>query len=55
MTIKNIRLFGDTVLTKKADEVRDFDKELQQLVKDLTKKADEVRDFDKELQQHCFS
>ena len=36
MTIKNIRLFGDTVLTKKADEVRDFDKELQQLVKDLT-------------------
>jgi peptide deformylase len=36
MTIKNIRLFGDSVLTKKADEVRDFDKELQQLVKDLT-------------------
>ena len=36
MTIKKIRLFGDSVLTKKADEVRDFDKELQQLVKDLT-------------------
>jgi peptide deformylase len=36
MTIKNIRLFGDTVLTKKADEVKDFDKEVQQLVKDLT-------------------
>ena len=28
MTIKNIRLFGDTVLTKKADEVQDFDKEI---------------------------
>jgi len=36
MTIKNIRLFGDSVLTKKADEVKDFDKEIRQLVKDLT-------------------
>lgn len=36
MSIKNIRIFGDAVLTKKADEVKDFDREIQQLVKDLT-------------------
>jgi peptide deformylase len=36
MTIKDIRLFGDPVLTKKADEVTTFDKEIELLVKDLT-------------------
>jgi peptide deformylase len=36
MTIKNIKIFGDPILTIKADEVKDFDKELRQLVKDLT-------------------
>jgi len=36
MTIKDIRLFGDPVLTKKADEVTTFDKEIRLLVKDLT-------------------
>lgn len=36
MSVKNIRLFGDPVLTKKADEVKEFDKEIRQLVKDLT-------------------
>lgn len=36
MSLKNIRLFGDPVLTKKAQEVTDFDKELRQLVSDLT-------------------
>ena len=36
MTIKDIRLFGDPVLTKKADEVTSFDKEIRLLVKDLT-------------------
>ena len=36
MSIKDIRVFGDPVLTKKADEVKDFDKQIRNLVKDLT-------------------
>jgi len=36
MSIKDIRIFGDPVLTKRADEVKDFDKEIRQLVQDLT-------------------
>ena len=28
MSIKDIRVFGDPVLTKKADEVKDFDKQI---------------------------
>ena len=36
MSVKNIRLFGDPVLTKKGDVVKEFDKEIPQLVKDLT-------------------
>ncbi len=35
MTVQQIRLFGDPVLRTPADEVRDFDKELRTLVKDL--------------------
>jgi len=34
--IQPIRLFGDPVLRKPADEVVDFDKELRRLVQDLT-------------------
>ena len=35
MSIKPIRLFGDPVLREKAQPVKDFDKELRILVKDL--------------------
>lgn len=35
MAIKQIRLFGDPILTTKAQEVKTFDKELRNLVKDL--------------------
>ena len=35
MPVQPIRLFGDPVLRTPADPVRDFDKELRQLVKDL--------------------
>ncbi|TDD30932.1 peptide deformylase [Actinomadura sp. KC06] len=36
MAVKPIRLFGDPVLRTPAEPVKDFDKELRQLVKDLT-------------------
>ena len=36
MSIKQIRHFGDPVLTTPATEVKDFDKELRNLVADLT-------------------
>ncbi len=36
MSVQPIRLFGDPVLTTRADEVTTFDKELRVLVKDLT-------------------
>lgn len=36
MSIQEIRLFGDPVLTTPASPVVDFDKELRVLVKDLT-------------------
>lgn len=36
MAIQPIRYFGDPVLTTRANEVLDFDKELRALVKDLT-------------------
>lgn len=36
MAVKPIRLFGDPVLRTPAEPVRDFDKELRRLVKDLT-------------------
>ena len=36
MPVQPIRLFGDPVLRTKAEPVRDFDKELRGLVKDLT-------------------
>ena len=36
MSIQQIRLFGDPVLSTPANEVVDFDKELRTLVKDLT-------------------
>jgi peptide deformylase len=36
LAVKPIRLFGDPVLRTPADPVRDFDKELRNLVKDLT-------------------
>ena len=36
MSVTHIRLFGDPALTKKADQVKEFDKEIRQLVKDLT-------------------
>lgn len=35
MAIKQIRFFGDPILTTKAQEVKTFDKELRNLVKDL--------------------
>lgn len=41
MAIQPIRLFGDPVLRRRADEVVDFDKELRRLVEDLT---DTMRD-----------
>jgi peptide deformylase len=36
LAVKPIRLFGDPVLRTAAEPVRDFDKQLRQLVKDLT-------------------
>ena len=36
MPVQPIRLFGDPVLRRRADEVVDFDKELRRLVEDLT-------------------
>ena len=36
MSVQPIRLFGDPVLRTPAEPVRDFDKELRSLVKDLT-------------------
>jgi peptide deformylase len=36
MAIRPIRLFGDPILNTAADPVRDFDKQLRGLVKDLT-------------------
>jgi peptide deformylase len=36
LAVKPIRLFGDPVLRTPADPVKDFDKELRNLVKDLT-------------------
>jgi peptide deformylase len=36
MAIRNIRHFGDPILTTRAEEVTTFDKELRNLVKDLT-------------------
>jgi peptide deformylase len=36
LAVKPIRLFGDPVLRTPADPVKDFDKELRTLVKDLT-------------------
>jgi peptide deformylase len=36
VTVQPIRLFGDPVLRTQADPVRDFDKELRNLVRDLT-------------------
>jgi peptide deformylase len=36
LAVKQIRLFGDPILTTKAKPVEDFDKELRTLVKDLT-------------------
>jgi peptide deformylase len=36
VAVKPIRLFGDPVLRTPAEPVKDFDKELRQLVKDLT-------------------
>ena len=41
MAVQPIRLFGDPVLTSRASEVVDFDKELRRLVDDLT---DTMRD-----------
>ncbi len=41
MAVQPIRLFGDPVLTSRAVEVADFDKELRRLVEDLT---DTMRD-----------
>ncbi len=35
MTVRPVRLFGDPVLRQRADEVVDFDRSLQTLVKDL--------------------
>jgi len=36
MPVQPIRLFGDPILRRRADEVVDFDKELRRLVEDLT-------------------
>ena len=41
MTVRQVRLFGDPVLTSAADPVTDFDKSLRTLVRDLT---DTLRD-----------
>ena len=36
MAVQPIRLFGDPVLRRPAEEVVDFDRELRRLVEDLT-------------------
>lgn len=40
MTIRNIRIFGDPVLTTKAEEVVTFDSGLEQLVEDMLETMD---------------
>lgn len=40
MTIREIRLFGDPVLTSKAEEVKDFDAKLEKLVADMLETMD---------------
>jgi peptide deformylase len=43
MAIRGIRLFGDPILKTEADPVRDFDKQLRNLVKDLTETLDDAQ------------
>lgn len=43
MAIRPIRLFGDPVLKTAADPVKDFDKQLRNLVKDLTQTLDDAQ------------
>ncbi|NYR16649.1 peptide deformylase, partial [Salmonella enterica subsp. enterica serovar Typhimurium] len=40
MTIRDIRFFGDPVLTTRADEVTVFDKNLENLVTDMLETMD---------------
>lgn len=40
MTIRQIRLFGDPVLTSQAEEVKDFDAKLEKLVADMLETMD---------------
>lgn len=40
MTIREIRLFGDPVLTSQAEEVKDFDAKLEKLVADMLETMD---------------
>ena len=43
MAIRGIRLFGDPILKTAADPVRDFDKQLRNLVRDLTETLDDAQ------------
>jgi peptide deformylase len=43
MAIRGIRLFGDPILKTAADPVRDFDRQLRNLVKDLTETLDDAQ------------
>ena len=43
MAIRDIRLFGDPVLSTAADPVTDFDKQLRTLVRDLTQTLDDAQ------------
>jgi peptide deformylase len=43
MAIRGIRLFGDPILKTEADPVRDFDKQLRNLVRDLTETLDDAQ------------
>ncbi len=43
VTVRQVRLFGDPVLTMAADPVTDFDKSLRTLVRDL---SETLRDID---------
>jgi peptide deformylase len=43
MAIRGIRLFGDPILNTAADPVRDFDKQLRNLVKDLTETLEDAQ------------
>jgi peptide deformylase len=43
MAIRDIRLFGDPILSTAADPVTDFDKQLRNLVKDLTQTLDDAQ------------